>query len=208
MFVVLVLFFCLAWVSVDSQLSGYHPWRCVCNDLLLVRKTGRFSFWTITNFTQPQPQKPLWSLLSPLYSNKLLLFFFFIWPDTRWHQSHSLFSNWRCNFMVQEVDVMWLTGGKSFSMTHTWLTVGVWAWLIIHKGREISDEWDLSRLRQNSELGWYKGINAQTLPNISAAMTAMTHSRHMVVVFLLCHVWLALSLCIWYLDSCLYKQTN
>lgn len=39
-----------------------------------------------------------------------------------------------------------------------------------------------------SELGCYKDTKAQTFQNHSDTMTVMTHSTHMVVVFLLCHV--------------------
>lgn len=59
-----------------------------------------------------------------------------------------------------------------------------------------------------SELGCYKGTKAQTFQNHSDAMTVMTQSTHMVVVFLLCHVAYRLNVSACTFDMKLQVYTN
>lgn len=54
------------------------------------------------------------------------------------HPSH--FCSWSCTIMIQEVDCHVTHGGKSFSVTHTWVTGGVQQWLITQKGQGILDQ--------------------------------------------------------------------
>ena len=54
------------------------------------------------------------------------------------HPSH--FWSRGCAIVIQEVDCHVTHGGKSYSVTHTWVTGGVQQWLITQKGRGILDQ--------------------------------------------------------------------
>lgn len=129
-----------------------------------------------------QPYKPSWCS-SAVQCNSVVP------SGTCWHISSSQICSWSCNFMVQEVDChvthrashfLWLTPESPLGSecdSSAWKGGKYW----INSSYSVGP-W------MKSELGCCKGIKDQTFQNPSAAMTVMTQSTHMVVVFLLCHI--------------------